>query len=187
MKRTIIWERVDFTGVEHLLFNDSGNVKTAAGHIIGVSENQPFAVNYRIEINADWKVSAFKIISLDVSARQIEMNSDGRGKWFDENSEHREEFDGCFEIDITLTPFTNTLPVKRLNLAAGERKEISVLYIELPEFNIKRVEQFYTKLDERLYVYEGYPKDFRARLPLDENDFVIDYPELFRRIYPKNQ
>lgn len=186
MTRTIVWERTDFTCVEHLVFVDSGDVKTAAGHLVGAEENQPFAVEYRIEINSAWKVSAFEITALDQTDRRIKMTADERGRWFDENGKRAPEFDGCFEIDITLTPLTNTLPIKRLNLPIGERQKISVLYIELPEFKIKRVEQFYTKLGERLYVYEGYPKNFRAELPLDENGFVIDYPEIFRRVYPRN-
>src|SRR5688572_9877033 len=109
MKQTIIWERIDFTGIEHLIFEDSGEVKKAAGHIIGVTENQPFAVKYEIEIDAGWKVSAYRINSLDATGRQIEMTSDRQGAWFDKNGALRTEFDGCFEIDITLTPFTNTL------------------------------------------------------------------------------
>lgn len=186
MTRAIVWERTDFTCVEHLVFSDSADAKTAAGYLVGAEEDQPFAVKYQIEITADWKVSAFKVLALDASERRIEMKSNERGEWFDENGRRAPEFDGCFEIDITLTPLTNTLPIKRLNLKTGEQKKISVLYVELPEFKIKRVEQFYTKLGERLYVYEGYPKDFRAELPIDEDGFVIDYPEIFRRIYPRN-
>ena len=185
MKRIIVWQRLDFPGVEHFVFEDSGENKKASGHAVGVWENeQPFAIGYEVEINNDWRVTAFRVESLDGTNRQIAMNSDGNGVWFDRDGAQQAEFDGCFEIDITLTPFTNTLPVKRLSLTVGEQKRISVLYIELPEFNIKRVEQIYTRLGERVFVYEGYPKDFRAEIRVDEDGFVTDYPELFRRVYP---
>lgn len=185
MKQTIVWNRLDFTSVEHLTFSDSGEGKSVISYITGATENQPFAVQYQIEIADNWTVSSFKIHSLD-NEKSIRMTSDNQGKWFDASGVHLAEFDGCFDIDITLTPFTNTLLIKRLSFETGEQKQFTVLYIELPEFNIKRVEQFYTKIGERLYVYEGYPKDFRAELPLDEMGFVTNYPEIFQRIYPIN-
>ena len=185
MKRTIVWERLDFVGVEHFVFEDAGEIKKVSSHVIGVYENEePFAVSYKVEIDAEWRVSAFLVEALDGTNRRIEMKSDGNGVWFDGDGTRRAEFDGCIEIDITMTPSTNTLPVRRLSLSVGEQKRISVLYIELPEFKVKRVEQFYTRLDERVYVYEGYPEGFRAEIKVDEDGFVADYPELFRRVFP---
>jgi len=40
------------------------------------------------------------------------------------------ELEGCMDVDISVTPFTNTLPIQKLGLAPTESPEVSVAYVE---------------------------------------------------------
>jgi hypothetical protein len=91
------------------------------------------------------------------------------------------ELDGCIDPDISMTPFTNTVAIRRLGLTVGEAAEISVAYILVPELSLRAAPQLYTRLAERLWRFDGLDIDFTADLTVDEEGFVMEYPGLFRR------
>jgi len=63
-----------------------------------------------------------------------------------ENGKPAEQFNGCIDIDISLTHFTKSLAINRLNLSENEKQKINVLYVDLLNQQIKRVQQNYTRL-----------------------------------------
>ena len=63
------------------------------------------------------------------------------------------DLDGCIDVDISTTPLTNTLPVRRLRLAPGQSAEIQVGYVDVPTLTIRAVLQSYTRIDGRTYRY----------------------------------
>lgn len=95
---------------------------------------------------------------------------------------------GCVDVDIAITPATNTLPIKRLRLQAQESKDILAAYVPLPnqvgaDFLPRPAEQRYTCLTPgRLYRYDGLVRGFTAELEIDEAGLVLDYPGMFRRL-----
>ena len=93
------------------------------------------------------------------------------------------ELDGCIDIDIAATPFTNSLPIGRLGLARGERQPIDVAYISTPDLKVTPVKQAYACLEPgRRYRYEGIFRDFTAEMEIDDDGLVVDYETLFRRL-----
>jgi hypothetical protein len=95
--------------------------------------------------------------------------------------------EGCVDVDISATPFTNTLPIRRLGLAPGESADVSVAYVDIDEMRAWTEEQRYTRLEQnsgdRLYKYESLDGGFTADLPVDADGLVLDYPGLFRRVF----
>ena len=90
-------------------------------------------------------------------------------------------FKGCIDIDISLTPLTNSLPINRLQLKQNEAQEIKVIYFDLLAQQIKPATQKYTRLKDLSYRYENVPNDFEAVIQVDASGFVADYPTLFMR------
>jgi len=154
----IVWESLQWPGIEHAIWKD-GHADSVA---VMVLPEGPQRVSYRI------------------SPGRIEINGlvlehDGQGSWRD-----RPELDGCLEVDISITPLTNTLPISRLRLATGESREIRAVYIDMPSLQLSVMPQRYTRLGDRGYRYQS--ENFQADLILDDNGLVIDYPGLWRRI-----
>ena len=92
------------------------------------------------------------------------------------------ECKGCIDIDISLTPFTNSLPINRLQLQVNEVQYIKVLYIDILGRTIRSVVQQYTKISDHKYQYENVPNDFEAVITVDEWGIVTEYPGLFVRL-----
>jgi hypothetical protein len=80
-----------------------------------------------------------------------------------------------------MTPFTNTLAIRRLGLKVGQAAEIKVAYVLVPELRLRAAPQRYTRLAERRWRFDGLDLDFTADLTVDADGFVVEYPGLFRR------
>jgi hypothetical protein len=105
------------------------------------------------------------------------------GRWTDEQDNPLPEFDGCIDIDISATPFTNTLPIRRLPWHAGQSRDLEMLYIPFETLKPRRDRQRYTCLEPgRRFRYEGLIDGFTAEITVDEDGLVVDYPGLFQRL-----
>ena len=98
------------------------------------------------------------------------------------------ELQGCIDADISVTPFTNTLPIRRLGLAPEESAELYVAYVVGTRLQAWPEPQRYTCLEKSdrggLYRFLSLDGEFTADLPVDADGLVLDYPGLFRRVLP---
>ena len=119
---------------------------------------------------------------------KVKLLSDGEGNWSTYDGQTVAYLEGCEYVDIAETPFTNTLPIRRLGLAPGEPADISVAYFDGTELQPWPEPQRYTCLEKsargRLYRFLSLDGGFQADLPVDADGLVIDYPGLFKRIPP---
>jgi hypothetical protein len=83
-----------------------------------------------------------------------------------------------------MTPFTNTLPIRRAPLAIGESRRFRMAYIPADTMEPFADEQTYTRLSERVYRFENGEGEtyFTSDISVDEDGLVVDYPQLFERI-----
>ena len=112
---------------------------------------------------------------------RLDLTASEPGRWRDADGA-RPDLDGATDPDISASPFTNTLPIRRCALAVGEAAEITALYIDAATLSCRPAPQRYTRLEAHLYRYEGLESGFTAELPVDDHGVVLDYPGLFRRV-----
>lgn len=167
-------------GLEHLLLREN----EADSVLLAYDEDErPFRLRYRLGWDDDWCLRTAEIAVEDESGRrQLSLGSDGKGHWQDGDGQALPKLDGCFDIDIWPTPFTNTFPIRRANLAIGERRLFTMAYVIAPALTVQPAAQAYTRLDERRYLFESLDSEFHAELPVDEDGIVLDYQGLFRRL-----
>ena len=68
-------------------------------------------------------------------------------------------------------------------MTVGERREFKVAWIFAPDLTFKALPQAYSRLGDRLYLFESLDgSGFKAKLPVDANGVVVDYPKLFERL-----
>ena len=187
MKRKIIWSNLTNTGLEHLHLLCGKNEVFADGIILGVKENIPYRIQYQVRCDSNWRVRKVVIKSLDKNEQTIDLTSDGSGNWTDEYSTVISEFEGCLDVDISVTPFTNTLPIRRLNLNCGESSELKVAYVTAPELQLSVERQRYSYVERNgagsKYKFESLDGEFTAIISADTDGIVEDYPNLFKLVW----
>lgn len=175
-----IWKGWDGDSTEHLTLKECAGITYAESVIISEAGGHPYAARYAIECDAGWRVRSVRV-SLFGEQYGISLLSDGRGVWTD-GSGTLPNLNGAIDVDIFPTPFTNTIPIRRLNLGAGQSADIIVAYITLPEMSITADPQRYTCIEPfKLYRFESPGSDFKCDIEVDEEGLVVSYPGLFRR------
>jgi uncharacterized protein len=75
---------------------------------------------------------------------------------------------------------TNTLPIHRMGLRAGDRAAAPAVYVRARDLGIERLDQDYARIiDEgrhQRYDYAAPAFGFACRLVYDESGLVLDYP-----------
>jgi uncharacterized protein len=187
IKRKVIWSNLTDTGLEHLHLSGGNNEVFADGIVLGVKEDISYRVHYQVRCDSNWQVRKVFVKSFDENERIIDLTADGLGNWTDEFGAEISEFAGCLDVDISITPFTNTLPVRRLNLNRGESAELKVVYVAVPEMQLSVEHQRYTFVERNgtanRYKFESLDGEFTAIISVDADGLVEDYPELFRRVW----
>jgi hypothetical protein len=186
MKRDIVWATWDGTGLEHLRLTDASEGGIIADSaLIAVIGNVPYRVRYRSRIDTNWHTRSIwvDVEDPDGTRRTVALIGDGTGNWTDTAGEPRLDLDGCIDIDIKATPFTNTLPIRRLAIREGQVEPISVVYFTIPGLEVAPEVQRYTGLAAGAYQFEAMTSGFTETIETDTEGFVTTYPNLFKRAW----
>jgi len=74
-----------------------------------------------------------------------------------------------------VTPATNTLPIRRLNLEVGQSQQVTAAWLKFPELKLEILFQLYTRLSPQRYRYQS-GTSFSAELLVDDLGLVTVYP-----------
>jgi hypothetical protein len=197
------WDRQDTAGAEHTLV-DARTGLYARGTQVAVD---PIAYTARYEIQTDpgWATSRLDVSTEGAGwARTLRLEL-AAGRWRATTSEQgnldavlaaagharaglpgTEDPDllyGAFDVDLTGSPLTNTLPIRRLELLKAEpgvAHRISVAWVLLPSLEVVQADQIYTLLTPGLVRFAN--ETFSADLTVDDDGFVTEYPGLAKLI-----
>lgn len=166
-------------GAEHFTFRTTADGYEARGDVAATLDGCPLKARYLVEVDAAWKTQRVNVAV--TGGGQLEIRSDGAGRWRGADGRALPGLEGCADPDISMTPFTNTVAIRRLGLNISEVAEIKVAYILVPDLTLRAAPQRYTRLADRLWRFESLDSDFTADIAVDEQGFVVDYPGLFQR------
>jgi len=189
-ERSIFWAPWDGQGLEHLRLTLDEEEIVGRGIVLGFAGGAPFRLRYKIKCDRHWRTRKVELEIYDIhGVRDRRLRADGKGNWSEQDGEALSELAGCLDVDISATPFTNTLAMRRLDLQPGENAGLTVAYVKLPELTIRPVSQRYScnwrAPTGAVVTYEGLFRGFKADLALDADGLVMDYPETFRRVAPR--
>jgi hypothetical protein len=113
------WHGWTGQSTEHLVLRERSSDVVADAAIVAATDDGPFAVRYRIVCDSAWRVREVAIMPIG-DDYAIELTSDGIGNWLEGTDAPRPDLQGAIDIDLSITPFTNTLPIRRYgsNLAS---------------------------------------------------------------------
>jgi hypothetical protein len=166
-------------GAELFRFRAVPDGYEARGEVIATLDGAPLNVSYLVETDAAWVTRRARVELAE--GRSVEILSDGAGHWRHAHGPALQELDGCIDPDISITPFTNTVAIRRLTSKVGEAHEIKVAYILVPDLSLRAAPQRYTRVADRMWRFEDLDSGFTAEITTDEGGFLVEYPGLFRR------
>jgi hypothetical protein len=186
------WVRWDGAGDEELGLVWENEGWTASG-VVSAER-----VQYVLRLSPTWQVRQF-LLFRDLPEPDLWLATDGSGRWGEMNGAHRVELDGCRDLWLDVTPFTATLPIRRLPLHVGHTADITTVHVDVETLEVRPEHQRYTRLSERRWAFSRLdpppesppapaPSPPPSPLPspevtfeVDEHGLVLDLPGRFRR------
>jgi hypothetical protein len=199
---SLFWQRLGTAGVEHTLADHRSGL-LARGTAVAVD---PIAYTCRYELRTDesWATARLDVSSEGAGWMRTLRLELAAGRWRATTAEQgdldgalaaaghagaglpgTEDPDllfGAFDVDLTGSPLTNTLPIRRLGLLKAEpgvAHRLSVAWVLVPSLEVVQADQIYTALGDGRVRFAS--ETFSADLDVDDDGFVIHYPGLARR------
>lgn len=180
--RTGLWQRLHGVGLERFELLQEADGWLLRGTILALDKQGPAQAGYEVFCDAGWHTRHAEI-SLRDTAGECTLRLAVEGDRWTVNGTEQETVRGCIDIDLGWSPSTNTLPIRRLGLAVGERSgTITAAWVRFPELTVEPLPQEYERLAERRYRYSSRGGAFTALLEVDEEGVVVDYEEIWRGV-----
>lgn len=168
------WKRLDDPGLEIFrLAPEAGGWRATSALTFG--GEQSFAMRYDWSIDSEWRTRTVRMeVWWEGNDRVLEIARTGPASWI-VDGKARADLEGCDELDLSATPFCNSLAIPRMRGATGE---MTALYIEGPALSITAARQRYEFLAERRWRFTFIPTGFVADIEFDPDNLVRHYEGL---------
>jgi hypothetical protein len=140
-------------------------------------------VHYVLRLDPDFGVRQF-LLFRDLPEADLWLVADGNGRWAEMNGAERTDLAGCDTIDLGCTPFTNSLPIRGIDIPIGASTWVRCAWVDVETLEIVPDPQRYTHLAPRRWRFESPAADVTVEFDVDEHGIVLDYPGRFVRIMP---
>lgn len=177
-----MWRNTETTGSELLRMSSDDSQMHIDSSVLYLAEGGPVEIRYQLELEPSWVTRKLSI--QNGNGEGLSLVSDGEGNWFGSDGTKIEELNGAIDVDISATPFSNSLPINRHNWQEGQARNFEMVYVEASSLSVKKMNQAYTcekASNPRVFRYQS--ENFESLIEVDERGLVLSYPGLFTREY----
>jgi len=178
--RRITWRRLDHPALETAILEHEPNDDAwiLLGNVSGtLPDDRRYDLRYHVRCDAGWVTRDALVegmLGRDEVYVTIERDSDDEWR---RDGALVQEVVGCVDVDLGFSPITNTLPIRRLDLAVGASATVRAAWLRFPELELEVLEQVYRRVSKDQYAYESGGGRFRADLTVDASGLVRRYGE----------
>jgi len=130
-------------------------------------------VQFVLRISSMWQVQQF-LLFRDLEEPDLWLATDLRGRWGEVNGAHRTDLDGCVDVDLAGTPFTNSIPIRRLPLYVSHSAQQNVIRIDTDTLSVVPVTQTYSMIGDSTWCYRSMLTGDEVTANVDQYGLVID-------------
>jgi len=181
-----LWRWLQDAGMERFELLRAGDEWLFRGTILALAHHAAAEARYEIVCDRTFRTRHAKVSLCSAAGeRSLEISAQD-GRWY-ANDHEVPSVNGAIDIDLGWSPSTNTLPIRRLDLALGQSSgEIIAAWVRFPDLTLEPLPQEYLRISDDRYRYSSRGGSFTAELLVDGEGLVIDYAGFWQRIQPKS-
>jgi hypothetical protein len=179
LNRTLRWRPLDQGGLEHFEARQWPDHIRWRSAIVGGEVDYPHGYFYEVDLRLDWTFRSIMIQRTD--GVMLSLSRDELGRWQDGHGD-RPDLQGCIDIDLSGSPSTNTLPIRRARFDDDVPQHFTMAFIDIEQMEARPDEQIYTRLGPDRFRYQSGDGGFEATIEVDADGFVVRYPPIFERL-----
>lgn len=183
LDRVMVWRRImDNASIEHATAESTTEGITLSGTVLATESGKPLRVDYTLLADADWRSRSLHVVQdFDGERRSLKLASVASARWL-LNGRESPHLDGCVDIDLSVSPITNALPLNRLGIAQSGAGEIRAAWVRFPQLVVEPARQRYERMAPSVYRYVSVASGFTATIHVDDASFPIEYEGIWKRI-----
>lgn len=179
--QTGLWRWVNSTGLERFELVRIPQEWMLRGTILVSGESGPTEARYEVVCDNAWNTKRAHVSLRDGADERVLRVTVEDGKWY-VNEHVNDSVTECMDIDLEWSPSTNTLPIRRLHLAVGEKSgPVLAAWVRFPSLAVQPLLQEYERISDRIYRYKSSGGKFVAEIAVDEEGLVVNYGGLWQR------
>jgi len=178
--RTVLWRRIKGERLEFSEIEPTRVGWKIAGTVLAQLDGIPTRVQYQVVCDGDWQTQTVAVTQWHNGASHtLALTRDATDHWY-VNGDQMPALTGCKDIDLGITPATNTLPVRRLAFAVGARAAVTAAWVQFPALTVAPLAQHYSRLAAQRYRYES--TNFATEIIVDDWGVAMQYASGWERI-----
>ncbi|MDB4947729.1 MAG: hypothetical protein JWM27_378 [Gemmatimonadetes bacterium] len=181
IERTILWTRLDRAGHESARLVSGADGNRLQGTAVFEDGGRPCRLHYDIACDVRWRTLAATVEGwLGRDSVHLAIAADpATGRWT-LDGRPCPQVDGHTDLDLSFSPVTNLLPIRRLGLSVGRQAYVAAAWLRVPSLTLEPLPQTYTRTGEETYRYESAGGAFVRDLTVDAAGLVTLYPGLWQ-------
>lgn len=176
---TAQWRALDRAGEDKCRLSHTAHGWLLVGHARFRDEGGFAALDYVVRCDEQWHTLSADIAGVH-DDREVRLHAlRDNGSWL-LNEAEQPGLDGVADIDLSFTPATNLMPLRRLLEGRDTSLQTSAAWLRYPEPALTRLDQTYARTGQPdVMSYFADQTDFATQLSFDQTGFVTLYPELW--------
>jgi hypothetical protein len=173
-----MWRRLDNPGHEWARLYILGATPVLRGTAVFQEDRIAGRLDYKILCSPQWETLSAVVVGW-VGGEKVDLRiqkTPNRG-WLS-NGKSVPGVEACPDIDLSFSPSTNLLPIRRLNLQLGQEAEVRAAWLVFPDLGLRPLTHWFRRESRDRYFYRS-DTGFSAELKVNEAGFVVDYPPLW--------
>jgi len=181
MIKTVLWTSLSLHSAEYFVLVPQADGFRLNGTINLLLEDQPTQVIYHIDCDLNWHTRRVAIQQRQPDREtQLILTVDTELHWYKDGTPIPWAT-GLTDVDLSITPSTNMLPVRKHSLKIGESCAVNCVWVQPPTLALATLPQRYTRIDSRQYDYAAPSLNYKAVLCVDEDGVIVKYGDLFEQ------
>ncbi len=178
-EHSVFWQNLNNPGCEIARLRYCPPRVALTGTSLVLEQDMKATITYRIVSDEQWQTrQVTTTIEDDQGRKDIEIVVNDHKSWFINGIEQK-ALAGCHDIDLGFTPVSNTLPIRRLQLAEGEQQDVEVAWLQFPSLRFCKATQRYQRVAERQFMYSNLDSGYVTTITVDDQGLVLSYPEMW--------
>jgi uncharacterized protein len=176
------WRGLDTVSLELMALRQDADMVSVESSVVCAADGG-FRLDHAWELTPEWRARSLRVERWDRTGRRsVVVERDGKG--WRVNGELRVDLDDADEPDLSVTPFCNTLVIRRVPAGGGASLTVDTAYVNGEDLSVARSRQRYDRKGPRLvrFVDLGLSAGFEADLRIDDHGLIEHYEHLFERV-----
>jgi hypothetical protein len=177
-----LWRKIDHPGHDICRLFKLAKGWRLTGAAIFWDNGRPYHLEYDVATDGGWKTRKAKVSGyVGKKSLDLRIESAEATRW-QLNGVLSKSVIGCVDVDLSFTPATNLIALRRLALKVGQRAEVPAAYLKFPEMRLVMLPQSYHRLGHTEYEYEAPTVGYSGTLQVLPSGAVSQYPGLFELV-----